>query len=210
MPRLSSAHAIAAVALFAALGGGAYAAATIGSKDIKRSAVRSKHLKNGQVRSVDLSRAVRLQLQRTGTGQGPKGDRGPRGRRGRTGPTGPTGPAGTFTTTLPEGQTLRGTYVYPEGETAISFGVSLAGAPAGHWLAEGDAPTVECPGTAQAPAAAPGHLCVYEADAEGALTERRIANPSLDGAPEGAAAFGAMLRATGSGQSRGSWAVTAG
>jgi hypothetical protein len=48
------------IALFAALGGGAYAAATIGPDDIQRNAVRSKHITNADlvdgVDSADLMR----------------------------------------------------------------------------------------------------------------------------------------------------------
>jgi hypothetical protein len=42
------------VALFIVLGGGAYAAAKIGPNDIAKNAVRSKHIKNGQVKKADL------------------------------------------------------------------------------------------------------------------------------------------------------------
>lgn len=42
------------VAIFIALGGTAYAAATIGAKDIKSSAVRAKHIKDNAVRSKHI------------------------------------------------------------------------------------------------------------------------------------------------------------
>src|SRR5436305_5383436 len=46
---------LAAIAFFAVVAGGsAYAAATIGSRDIKRNAVLSRHIKNGEVRNADL------------------------------------------------------------------------------------------------------------------------------------------------------------
>jgi hypothetical protein len=46
---------LAAIAFFAVVAGGsAYAAATIGSRDIKRNAVLSRHIKNGEVKNVDL------------------------------------------------------------------------------------------------------------------------------------------------------------
>lgn len=55
--RPSHAAVVAYVALFVALGGvGAYAAATIGSKDIKPGAVHSKHIAGGEVKSTDLGR----------------------------------------------------------------------------------------------------------------------------------------------------------
>lgn len=43
------------VALWVALGGVAWASATIGSSDIKDNAVHSNHIKNGQVKSADLA-----------------------------------------------------------------------------------------------------------------------------------------------------------
>src|SRR3712207_1655291 len=66
--RPSHATIVAYVALFAAVGGTSYAAATIGSKDIKRSAVRSKHVKNRTLLKKDFK-----------AGQLPAGARGPRG-----------------------------------------------------------------------------------------------------------------------------------
>jgi len=46
---------MAAIALFIAVGGGgAYAAATIGARDIKNNAIHSRHIKDGQVKHVDL------------------------------------------------------------------------------------------------------------------------------------------------------------
>jgi hypothetical protein len=51
---------VAYVALFAALGGtGAWAADKITSKDIAKNAVRSKHIKNGQVKKRDLASGLR-------------------------------------------------------------------------------------------------------------------------------------------------------
>lgn len=50
------ANAIAYVALFVALGGTAWAANKIGSGDIERDAVRSKHIGPGQVKNADTNR----------------------------------------------------------------------------------------------------------------------------------------------------------
>jgi hypothetical protein len=44
------------IAVFGVLGGGAYAAGTIGAKDIKRNAVRAKHVKKSQIASRHLKR----------------------------------------------------------------------------------------------------------------------------------------------------------
>jgi len=54
--RLTYANIMSTIALFAALGGGAYAAATIGPDDIQRNAVRSKHIKKNQVGRKHLKR----------------------------------------------------------------------------------------------------------------------------------------------------------
>jgi hypothetical protein len=60
--RVSSAHVIALVALFVALGGGAYAAGlgknSVGAKQIKKGAVRSAEIKNGAVKRADLAPAL--------------------------------------------------------------------------------------------------------------------------------------------------------
>jgi hypothetical protein len=53
--RLTYANVMATLAMFAALGGGAYAAATIGAGDIKKNAVRSKHIKTNVVKGRDVA-----------------------------------------------------------------------------------------------------------------------------------------------------------
>jgi hypothetical protein len=45
---------VACLALFVGMTGASYAAATIGSAQIKKNAVLSKHIKNGQVKTADL------------------------------------------------------------------------------------------------------------------------------------------------------------
>ena len=54
---LSYSNVMATIAVFVAIGGGAYAASKIGADDIKRNAVRSKHIKNGQVKKRDLGKS---------------------------------------------------------------------------------------------------------------------------------------------------------
>ncbi len=54
-PRFTYANVVATLALFLALGGGAYAAATVGSGDIKNNAVLSRHIKDGEVKKSDLA-----------------------------------------------------------------------------------------------------------------------------------------------------------
>lgn len=54
--RITSAHVLAAMALFVALGGSAYAlsAGSVGSKQLKNNAVKTKKLKNGAVKTSKL------------------------------------------------------------------------------------------------------------------------------------------------------------
>src|SRR6476619_2596306 len=85
---LSYANVVATLALFVALGGGAYAAVklpknSVGSRQIKNNAVSSRKVANGSL----LRRDFKL-------GQVPAGPRGLTGLRGSTGLRGPTGLTG--------------------------------------------------------------------------------------------------------------------
>jgi hypothetical protein len=167
--------------------------------------------------------------------RGAKGHAGARGATGANGASGPTGAAGAagaqgpqgvqgvpgaFTDVLPSGKTLRGTFAVrgtaaAPGEESIgpiSFGFSLASAPTTHYINFGVAPPAECPGTAAAPQAKPGNLCVYEAGAPVNSTTRGEFD-AVGGLNDGAAAFGAAVftdaTATGAYRIRGTWAVTA-
>jgi hypothetical protein len=94
---------------------------------------------------------------------------------GPQGPQGPQGPSGTAATppggTLQAGITLRGAFgptaagVSGAGHSAgegVSFGgYGLAARPQAHVIAVGGSATTECPGSAAAPSAIPGHLCLY-------------------------------------------------
>ena len=51
---LSFANVIAMIALFVALSGTSYAVKKVGAKDIRKNAVRSKHIKKSQVSSGDI------------------------------------------------------------------------------------------------------------------------------------------------------------
>jgi hypothetical protein len=84
--KLAYANVMATVAVFLALGSGAYAAASlpqgsVGSKQIKRNAVNSAKVKNHSLLARDFR-----------AGQLPRGERGP---MGAAGPLGAQGPAGT-------------------------------------------------------------------------------------------------------------------
>jgi hypothetical protein len=102
LKRLSRRHttAVAYLALFAALGGSAFAAATITGKNIKNGTITGKDVKNRTLGTKKLSAKAISSLsgQRGPAGpQGENGDRGPAGpsgQKGDTGPDGPQGPAG--------------------------------------------------------------------------------------------------------------------
>jgi hypothetical protein len=95
---------VAYLALFVALGGSSYAAVAL-----KANSVASNHIKNGQVRKVDLGRASvdsskvvngQLRAEDFAAGQLPAGPQGPAGAAGAIGPqgaVGPPGPAGATT-----------------------------------------------------------------------------------------------------------------
>jgi hypothetical protein len=119
--------ALAALALFVALGGSSFAApvrALIAGKDIRKNAVTTRHVKDGSLRAADF-RAGDLPAGAEGEpgAAGPAGPAGPQGEKGDTGPQGATGPAG------PQGDTgLQG----PKGEKGDT---GPANGPAGGALA---------------------------------------------------------------------------
>ena len=106
---LSYGNVMATIAVFVALGGGAYAATSLPRNAVKSfniapNAVTSSKVKNGSLLPVDFKRG-----QLPAGAQGPKGDAGPRGdagpkgdtgAKGATGPQGPEGPAGPLTSSL--------------------------------------------------------------------------------------------------------------
>ena len=82
--RLTYANVTATIALFTALGGGAYAAGalppnSIGDAQLRKGSVRSAEVKDGTLKTRDLSAKARKALS---------------GARGPAGPAGPTGPGG--------------------------------------------------------------------------------------------------------------------
>jgi len=93
LKRLSRRHttAVAYLALFAALGGSAYAAVTVTGKNIKDGTVTGRDVRNASLGTSELSATAVSSL----TGQpGPAGPQGPKGDSGERGPTGPQGPKG--------------------------------------------------------------------------------------------------------------------
>lgn len=218
--QLSYANVMASIALFLALGGGAYALSvprnSVGTKELKKNAVTSSKIRARAVTSAKVRDRSLLATDFKG-GELPRGPAGPPGAAGPTGtpgPQGPQGPAGPITGTLPSGVTLRGGYGIAARSTAnsvqapISFGLALPGDPATHYVPiVGPAPP-QCPGDVNDPRALPGNLCVYEYVASG-TTSVLIDFP----AGTGSARFGASVQgntaASVDAVVRGTWAVTA-
>lgn len=124
-----------------------------------------------------------------------------------------------FSDTLPSGKTLRGTFFMTvdatsggqEIGTSISFGLQLPSEPTVNFMPASTPPTAACPGTPAAPAAQPGHLCIFEASAIN-LSGQGLCDPgSCDGSPSNR--YGILLYAFSAAASTvqwaGTWAVTA-
>src|SRR5262245_39444971 len=88
--------AVAYLALFAALGGSAYAAVTVTGKDVKDRSLGTGELTPRAVSSLIGERGPAGPQGEAGAPgpAGPRGADGPAGRRGAAGPPGPPGPAG--------------------------------------------------------------------------------------------------------------------
>jgi hypothetical protein len=86
--------AVAYLALFAALGGSAYAAVTVTGQNIKDGTVTGKDVKNRSLGTNKLSAKAVSSLAGDRGPAGPKGDPGLAGPLGQIGPQGETGPRG--------------------------------------------------------------------------------------------------------------------
>jgi hypothetical protein len=94
--RLGRRHttAVAYLALFAALGGSAYAAVTVTGKQIKDGTVTGKDVKNRSLGAAKLSASALGSLAGESGPAGPQGPAGPKGDQGKQGPAGTTGAQG--------------------------------------------------------------------------------------------------------------------
>jgi hypothetical protein len=174
--RLTPAGVVAVTALVFAMIGGAYAAS--GGLSGKQKKEVKKIAKSFQGKGPTGSQGP----------QGPPGAAGLAGAKGDVGPTGPQGPQGLqgiqgkqgdpgkdgetgFTETLPSGETETGTWsVYAEPGSPATVNASF-NIPLGSDLLEshviliheGEEGTfeTECPGSPDAPEAAPGFMCLY-------------------------------------------------
>jgi hypothetical protein len=115
---LSYSNVIATMALFIALGGGAYAATkisknSVGTAQLKSNAVISSKVKNRSLLAVDFKAG---QLPR-----GPKGDQGIQGLKGDKGAKGDKGDAGTFDTSNFYTKSQSDSNYYSRGESDSNF-----------------------------------------------------------------------------------------
>ena len=111
--------AVAYLALFAALGGSSYAAATITGNNIKNGTITGKDVKDHTLGTNKLSATA---LRSLAGQQGPAGPQGPKGEGGERGPAGPTGATGLKGDTGPKGDTA------PKGDTGPAGPQGPAGA----------------------------------------------------------------------------------
>jgi Collagen triple helix repeat (20 copies) len=96
LKRLARRHttAVAYLALFAALGGSAYAAVTVTGKQIKDGTVTGKDVKNRSLGATKLSASALGSLAGERGPAGPAGPQGSPGTKGERGPIGEAGPLG--------------------------------------------------------------------------------------------------------------------
>jgi hypothetical protein len=174
----------------------------------------------GQLRLIDKDANQSCKKGEQALDWSQRGTPGPPGPQGEQGEQGEAGPPGAFPATLPSGQTLRGAYAangFADGADelagdSISFGIALASAPTAHFVAAGAPAVAECPGTAAAPAASPGHLCIYEAHSQN-IEDVHYRDPVTGIRDANVRPYGAEVTAfadsAGVYFSTGSWAVTA-
>ena len=137
--------AVAYLALFAALGGSAYAAVTVTGKQIKDGTVTGKDVKNRSLGATKLSAGALGSLAGERGPAGPQGDRGLKGDKGDRGPigeTGPLGPQGPSGINQIEYRVSSGTSVPKDGTVGVQVnctsGKSVLGGGAGNFPSAGE------------------------------------------------------------------------
>jgi hypothetical protein len=122
---LQPSNLIAVVALVAALGGTALAAARITGREVQDSSLTGRDVRNHSLTKKDIKGKLR----------GPRGPAGTNGSAGATGPTGPGGTPGATNVTIRVGNPVSFSAANPgnlsascaNGERAVSGGVNVAG-----------------------------------------------------------------------------------
>jgi len=217
---------VAIVALIAALGGAAYAASDnhlSGGEKKEVTKIAKKYAgKPGPTGPKGATGAAGAAGAKGATGpkgdKGATGEKGPKGDKGATGKTGPTGPKGAtgpgFEPPLPVGDTETGAWAIANANSLVSasFNVALAAKPkaivfiGGSVTGERVVPKeavkeTVCEGSAAAPTAPSGVLCVY-IDA----TEESTIFP-LEGLTKRYVSGGAWFVSAPEGRAFGTWAV---
>ena len=225
--RLTYANVVATIALFIALGGGAYA-----TTRLPAGSVGTRELRNGSVTKAKLARST---LKALAGKRGPAGTRGATGAVGAQGVTGAIGAAGATGAAgtrgdqgvpgqtgaiggvLPHGATLVGSYLSdgtstPDADraTIVSFGYRLATIPTTEVRGPFSQPTAHCTGTVADPTAAPGYFCIYSADTLGSATADEIRVLDTETNYGAVGHTGVQIYALPGSFSDGTWAVTAG
>lgn len=192
--RMTYSNVMSTIAVFAVLGGGAYAATNVGSGDIEKNAVRSKHVKKDALTGNDISESKLA-------GVVPYGKPIPSGTTvfglwGGGHAVVETNNGGDFLVSLP------GPARAPLSGTDVNFAAD-----------DNDAedPDPECTGTAEQPTAPPGKVCLYAGSNVGGGPTYR--GEELDGSDLDVLGFviviGGQSDAPDTIEAHGSWAYTA-
>lgn len=214
-------NAVAYVALVVAIGtGGAYAAEKIGSRDVAKNAIRSKHVKDGSLRPVDfVAGTLGSGSGATGPagGTGPQGPQGPQGPKGDQGAEGKPG-AAIFDGPIPSGKTVTGVYgvqlplaagkkVVTSVSLPVRAPVALSDAVVNFESNASDATDKDatCTGSTSQPTAPAGKVCLYSNGSSGTAAYQGLAD----------SAYGFKVEMTSNGGNddfvrvAGTWAYTA-
>ena len=221
---LSYANVMATIAVFIALGGGAYAATTlpknsVGATQLRNDAVTSAKVKNGSLQRSDFRTADLVKLRGPAGAKGADGAAGAAGAPGAKGDRGEKGDAGrSALSTLQSGDTVRGVFGVDGTATAadqqFAAGVTLpvpAPATLGNLdvsVAGGFDDNPACTGSYAAPTAPAGKVCIYP---ESAGLNVDQASGLVPGGNE--TLYGFIVQAVSAGGGpvvfQGSWAYTA-
>jgi len=235
-PRLTFANVVSCLALFVALGGGAYAATqlpknSVGPKQLRKNAVTGSKVRKNAIagRNVRRNSLTGADIKLSTLGRVPTARSAATAGTANTANTAASANHATaadsapLPRTLSSGRSETGVWSVVDSAPAgaavytadLSFAVPLASRPTAHFIFPGNPPPVGCSGSVEAPAADPGHLCVFETFSAINLTQAGFYDPETE--DENAAASGRTgtlvvfeSLAGGEVQAIGTFAVTAG
>ena len=222
---LSYANVMATIAVFIALGGGAYAATalpknSVGATQLRNDAVTSTKVKNGSLQRSDFRTADLVKLRGPAGAKGADGAAGAPGAKGDRGERGEKGDAGrSALSTLQSGETVRGVFgvdgtLDPGAGQQFATGVTLP-VPAPATLGNLDVSVdggfddnPACTGSYAAPTAPAGKVCIYPESAGLNVDQASGLVPGGNETP-----YGFIVQAVSAGDGpvvfQGSWAYTA-